>query len=144
MTFLRSVVVWLVFILAESLNGTIRIVWLMPGLGEAQAERISFITGSILVMAIATCFIRWLQATQTAQLLYIGLLWMALTLAFEIALGRFILGYSWLKIAANFNLLNGKLMPIGLGVLTLAPLIAVRIRNTFTSWNPELTIDRSL
>ncbi|MEA5504531.1 hypothetical protein VB735_15680 [Halotia wernerae UHCC 0503] len=63
MIFLRVIVVWLVFILAESLNGTIRIFWLVPALGDRTAHQISFVTGSILVLAIATLFIRWLWAS---------------------------------------------------------------------------------
>jgi hypothetical protein len=53
-----------------------------------------------------------------------------LTIAFEICLGRFILGYSWEQIAADYNLLQGGLMPLGLVWLILAPLIATKIRST--------------
>ena len=133
MIFLRSIVVWLVFILAESLNGTIRIFWLVPSLGDSRAQQIAFLTGSVLVLTIATLFIRWLQASRISQLLSIGMLWMMLTLAFEIALGRFIFGYSWEQIAANFNVLNGGLMPFELALLVLAPLIAARIQDTLTN-----------
>ena len=133
MIFLRSIVVWLVFILAESLNGTIRIFWLVPSLGDSRAQQIAFLTGSVLVLTIATLFIQWLQASRISQLLSIGMLWMMLTLAFEIALGRFIFGYSWEQIAANFNVLNGGLMPFELALLVLAPLIAARIQDTLTN-----------
>ncbi|BAY27685.1 conserved hypothetical membrane protein [Calothrix sp. NIES-2100] len=131
MIFLRSIVVWLVFIFAESLNGTVRNFWLIPSLGDFWAHQISFVTGSILVVAIATIFVKWLDATRTWQLLSIGLLWLLLTLAFEICLGRFILGYSWERIAADYNLLQGGLMPIGLVLLILAPVIAAKIRGVF-------------
>lgn len=133
MIFVRGIVVWLVFILAESLNGTVRIFWLVPSLGDVRAEQISFVTGSILVLAIATLFIRWLQAARVSQLLSVGMLWMVLTLAFEIALGRVIFGYSWEQIAANFKAIDGGLMPFELVLLTLAPLIAARIRGTLTN-----------
>jgi hypothetical protein len=127
-TFLRGIVVWLVFIFAESLNGTIRNLLLVPSLGDFWAHQISFFTGSILVLAIAIVFARWLHASRVSQLLGVGVLWLLLTVAFEIALGRFILGYSWERIAADYNLLQGGLMPIGLVLLTLAPLIAAKIR----------------
>ena len=135
MIFLRSIIVWLVFIIAESLNGTVRNFWLIPTLGDFWAHQISFVMGSILVVAIATIFVRWLDATRTSQLLSIGLLWLLLTLTFEICLGRFILSYSWKRIAADYNLLQGGLMPIGLILLMLAPLIAAKIRGTVTEIN---------
>jgi hypothetical protein len=135
MIFLRSIIVWLVFIVAESLNGTVRNLLLVPSLGDFWAHQISFFMGSILVLAIATIFVKWLHATHTSQLLSIGLLWLLLTLAFEICLGRFILGYSWERIAADYNLLHGGLMPIGLVLLTLAPLITAKIRGVLTDIN---------
>ena len=128
MIFIRGIVVWLVFIVAESLNGTVRTLWLVPALGDLRAHQISFIIGSLLVLAIATIFVRWLQASRVSQLIGVGVLWLLLTVVFEIALGRFIFAYSWERIAADYNLLKGGLMPIGLVLLTLSPLIAAKIR----------------
>ncbi len=128
MIFIKSMVVWLIFILAESLNGAVRMVWLVPSLGDRTAHQISFFTGSIVVLAIATLFIRWLQVTRVSQLLRIGVLWVVLTVGFEMILGRVILGYSWTQIAADYNVLNGGLMPLGLVWLMLSPWIATTIR----------------
>ena len=86
MIFLRSIIVWLVFIVAESLNGTVRNFWLIPTLGDFWAHQISFVMGSILVVAIATIFVRWLDATRTSLFLSFGLLWIVLTLTFEFCL----------------------------------------------------------
>ncbi len=135
MIFIRSIVVWLMFILAESLNGAIRIFWLVPFLGDSRAQPIAFMTGAVLVLTIATLFIRWIQASRVSQLLSVGMLWMMLTLAFEIALGRVVFGYSWEQIATNFNVFNGGLMPFELALLVLAPLIAARIRGALTNFD---------
>lgn len=59
---LKSIVIWFVFILVESLNGTARIFWLVPLLGDSLARQVSFAIGSVLVLTIATLFIRWLHA----------------------------------------------------------------------------------
>jgi len=128
MIILKSIMIWLVFILAESLNGTARIFWLVPFLGDRLAHQISFIIGSVLILAIATLFARWLHVSHFSQLLSVGVLWLVLTVVFEMVLGRFILGYSWQQIGADYNLLQGGLMPIGLVWLTLSPFIAAKIR----------------
>jgi hypothetical protein len=128
MIFIRSLLVWLMFILAESLNGTVRNLWLIPAMGDRLAHQIAFVTGSMLIITIATLFIRWLKAQRISQLLGIGLLWLLLTLGFEIGLGRFILGYSWERIAADYNFAQGGLMPIGLFLVLLSPLIATQLR----------------
>ncbi|MGL4881608.1 MAG: hypothetical protein ACRC8K_11140, partial [Waterburya sp.] len=58
------------------------------------------------------------------------LLWLGLTVGFEIMLGRFVMGLSWERIASDYNLLQGGLMPLGLLVLTLSPLIATKVRGS--------------
>jgi hypothetical protein len=78
MIVLKSLAIWLVFIAAESLNGMIRSLWLVPLLGTLQAHQISFIIGSFLMLAIATLFIRWLHTLHLYQLLGVGILWMVL------------------------------------------------------------------
>lgn len=128
MLLLKSVLVWLVFIMAESLNGTLRIFWLVPLLGDGWAHQVSFITGAMLVIIAATLFIRWLNPVGTAQLIQIGGLWLFLTLLFEIGLGRWVLGYSWAQIGADYNVRQGGLMPFGLLLLILAPFLATKLR----------------
>lgn len=125
---LKSIVIWLVFILAESLNGAARIFWLVPLLDDSLAHQVSFATGSVLVLTIATLFIRWLHTSHVSQLLGVGILWFLLTVVYEICLGLFILGYSWQQIGADYNLVQGGLMPIGLVWLMLSPFVAAKNR----------------
>jgi hypothetical protein len=47
---------------------------------------------------------------------------------FEIGLGRFVIGASWERNGADFNIFGGGLLPIGLSILFLSPLIAAKIR----------------
>jgi hypothetical protein len=131
MIILKSIAIWLVFIVVESLNGTARIFWLEPLIGDRLAHQISFASGSVLILAIATLFIHWLKTSHASQLLNVGVLWLVLTVVFEMILGRFILGYSWQQIGADYNLLQGGLMPIGLVWLTLSPFMAAKIRGIY-------------
>jgi hypothetical protein len=128
MILLKGVMIWLMFIIAESLNGTVRILWLIPAFGDQLAHQISFLMGAILIVTIATIFVSWIQASHISQLLAVGVLWLLLTVGFELILGRFVLGYSWSQIAADYNIYQGGLMPYGLVLLTLSPVIAVKIR----------------
>ena len=59
----------------------------------------------------------------------VGIVWFVLTLAFEIAFGRYVVHASWSRIASDYDLLRGGLLPIGLLVLTAAPLIAAKFRH---------------
>lgn len=124
----RGLAVWLVIILAESIHGTARVLLLQPRVGDLRARQIAFFTGMALILTIALLFIRWIRARDARQLLHVGLLWMAMTLLFEISLGRFALGYSWDRILSDYNLPKGGLMGFGLLFLVIAPRLAARLR----------------
>lgn len=126
---LRGLAVWGVIILAESLHGTARELWLKPLVGDFRARQIAFFTGMAMILTIAVCFVRWLRAESPAQLLHVGALWMGLTLLFEFALGLFVLGYSWARMWEDYNLLRGGLMGLGLLWLLFVPRLAARLRS---------------
>ena len=50
------------------------------------------------------------------------------TLAFEVLFGRFVIGASWERLAADYKVLEGGLLPFGMLVLLLSPLIAAKVR----------------
>ena len=70
----------------------------------------------------------WPGPTRARDLLAVGLLWLVLTLGFEILVGRLVVGASWERLAADYNVLEGGLLPFGMLVLLLSPLIAGRLR----------------
>jgi hypothetical protein len=58
----------------------------------------------------------------------VGFALKALTIAYELALGRFALHLSWAEIASDFDPSHGNLLPIGLLFLMFSPLLAARLR----------------
>ena len=128
MTYLRGFIIWIVIVLAESLHGTARTLLLAPYIGDFKARQVAVFTGAAIILLIAFLSVRWLRARSTGDLIGIGFLWLGLTIVFEIVVGRFILQYPWERIVADYNLLEGGLLPIGLIVLTLSPLIAAKVR----------------
>lgn len=124
----RAFVVWLIFIVAESVLGTLRAVFLQPRVGGAAAQQIGFVTGSLALLLITWLMIRWIRAETNSVLIAIGVLWAALTFVFEMVLGR-ALGKSWDQLLADYNPLRGGLMWLALLLLLFAPLIAGRLRS---------------
>jgi hypothetical protein len=53
---------------------------------------------------------------------------MVLTIAYELALGRFAFHLSWVEIASDFDLSHGSLLPIGLLFVMFSSLLAARLR----------------
>lgn len=128
----RGLLVWLLIMGVESLHGTARRLLLEPSLGDFRARQVAVFTGSALILTIAFLCIRWIGATTRRQLLGLGGLWLVLTVIFEIGLGR-LMGLSWQRIGSDYDLPHGGLMPIGLTLLTLAPLLAEHLRRRLDS-----------
>ena len=123
----RAFAVWLLLITAEVAHGIVRALVLTPVVGDFRARQLGVFTGSLLILLITALTIRWIRANRLRTLLTIGSLWVALTVSFEISLGR-MLGYSWERIASDYNMLEGGLLPIGFVIMATAPLIAVRLK----------------
>ncbi len=68
----------------------------------------------------------WLRADNTKSLLLVGVVWLALTLGFELGIG--LLFRSWDDLLSDYDIVHGGLLPFGLVVLALAPWIAAKMR----------------
>jgi hypothetical protein len=117
-----------VLICAEILHRIARGVFLVPPVGEFRSSQIDVFTGSLIILAIALAFVRWIGASRTTHLLAVGVLWLGLTLAFEFLFGRFVVGASWMRLAADYNVLEGGLLPFGMLLLAVSPLIVSKVR----------------
>jgi hypothetical protein len=123
----RALIIWFVLITAEVVHGGLRTIFLEPVLGDFLARQLTVFTGSILILSIACFSVRWIDARSRESLFAVGLIWLVLTLGFEIGVGRFVFGLSWERLGSDYNIREGGLLPLGLIVLTCSPLIAARL-----------------
>jgi hypothetical protein len=128
MPWFRALLVWLVIIVAESVHGTLRTLYLAPAIGDFPARRVGVFIGTAIIFAIALAFTPWIGAETRRQLFGIGALWVALTVAFEVWLGRAVLHFEWGRILGDYDLSRGGLMGFGLLAMFFIPLLAARIR----------------
>jgi hypothetical protein len=136
MALLRAFAVWLVLLLVESVHGIVRRLVIEPWIGDFSARQISVFTGSVLILIVTYVFVDWIGAKTARQLTLVGAMWVVLTLAFEIGMGRFVLDYSWERVLSDFNLARGGLLSIGLLIMGLAPRITASFRRVRAS-SPE-------
>ena len=124
----RALAVWLLIIGAETVHGVIRTLFLVPLVGDFRARQLGVLTGSLLILAIAHLCIDWIRARRTIDLVMIGAAWVVLTLMFEIGLGR-LAGYPWERVLADYDVARGGLLPFGLLVMALSPVVAAKWMN---------------
>ena len=105
----RGLVVWFLIMLAETIHGMLRGLLLVPLVGDTTAGRIGWPVGVILVMAISLMTVRWTGMTRRQDLLPLGVLWAALTFAFEVLIG-FLRGLDAPELLAAINPLAGGLI----------------------------------
>jgi hypothetical protein len=130
MYLVRAFLVWLVIVVAESVHGTLRQLFLAPLVGDFPARRIAFFVGMLLIFLIAYFFIRWIDAPSVKSLFAIGLLWAILTLLFEFSSGFFVLGYSRERMFEDYDVSRGGMMGAGLLFMLFVPYLAARWRGT--------------
>ena len=126
--FLRSVIVWLLIALAETLHGILRVRLLNRRIGDRHARQVGVLTGSIMILLIGWLTMPWIGPASIPQCLTIGALWLALMLTFEFGLGHWIFRFSWRRLRADFDLRKGGLLSLGMAVLFLTPLITAKLR----------------
>lgn len=136
MFLLRATAVWLVLMVAEVIHGILRGLLLLPVVGDFRARQIGVFVGSLLVLALTYLLVRWIRAASPVRLLVVGCLWVVLTLLFECALGRLVLGMPWDRIGQDYDLPRGGLMPIGLIVMALSPLLTAWLRGEASTGRP--------
>jgi hypothetical protein len=125
----RALAVWLIIMFAEFIHGLLRTAFLVPYVGDFQSRQIGVFSGSLLILIIACLTVRWISADTIQSLTLVGFFWLSLTLVFELGFGRFVFRLSWQRLASDYDIVRGGLLPFGLIFLTLSPLISARLRD---------------
>lgn len=124
----RAAIVWMVIMLAETVQRAARELFIAPVVGGLRARQLGVFVGCGLIFIIAWFMARWLNARTRREQLLVGAFWVVLTLVFEFALGR-AMGAGWPRILADYNPLQGGLMLLGLAFMFCTPmLVKARLR----------------
>jgi hypothetical protein len=102
-------------VLAESAQGALRRVLSSPDV-EFAVRQASVITGALVIFAITWFCMRWMKLRSATRALAVGLLWVAMTVAFELALGR-AMALGWER----------RLIPLELAAMALTPWLVRRL-----------------
>lgn len=131
----RAAVVWLGIVVAEVLHGVLRTIFLVPYVGLHRSNQIGVFSASLIILVIVRFSIGWLlkwePEARPGWLLGVGAAWTVLMLVFEWSAGHYLLGRTWDELAQDYRLSQGGLLPLGMLVLWLSPLIAAR------NWRPR-------
>ena len=123
----RLLLAWLVMLGVSVLNGIARDVGYGRELDPLVAHQLSTLYGMTLLGVVIGAYAwRWPFASAAAAW-RAGCLWLALTVAFEFIFFRYVTGHSWSELLANYDLAAGRLWPLLLLWIALAPEVFRRL-----------------
>lgn len=125
--FARVFGIWLLLVATETVHGIVRRFLLEPQLGDFRARQVGVFTGALLIVLVFGLTLGWLGSHSRRRWWQLGVLWLALTLAFELAIGRAV-GLSWERISSDFDPRRGGLLAFGMLVIAIAPRIVAARR----------------
>lgn len=126
--FYRAFVLWLLLMVVAIANGVLRekllMGWLDPG--TAQIVSTAMLTALILLVTVLT--VGWMKLRGRPRYLAVGVIWVALSIAFEFLFGHYVLGESWQALLAAYRIDRGSPWPVFLLVVLVAPYLAATLR----------------
>ena len=128
--YLLALAVWLLlFVVAFSL-GAVRELLIAPAIGEPSAHVVGTLAFVAVLLGITVAFVRRIRPRcSLTDLWLVGLLWLALTLAFEFLFFHYAAGKPWEVLLADYNVLQGRIwVLVPLTELFGPPLIGWLIR----------------
>lgn len=120
--FLFALGIWFIFIIAAILNGVLRNSFIAPKVGEHAGHVFSTIILICVILVGTYLFISNLNINYTkTDLLLVGAFWLILTILFEFIFGHYVIGHSWSKLFADYNILKGRVWSFVLLITFIAP-----------------------
>ncbi|MDD5360306.1 MAG: hypothetical protein PHI79_05895 [Sulfurovaceae bacterium] len=124
----RALAAWFFIAVAESIQGTIRRIFILPVIGDLRAHQVGILIASVIIFIISWICIRWIGARTFSEQLKVGALWVVLMAIFEVSLGL-AFGYSQERIFSDYNIAEGRLMIFGMIFMLFAPALAAKARD---------------
>ena len=127
--YLQAIGLWVVFAIITVFFGAFREIIFIPATGlEGNLARAILLPLAFFYIFSLT-FLLFKKTSVPFSLsdsMKIGLLWLILTLIFEFSFGGLIMGHSFEKLLADYNLLEGKTWSLFLVCMLIAPYIVVK------------------
>ena len=123
----KYVLAWFPMVAIAIANGALRESWYGQHLSELTAHQISTLTAVVLFGAYIWFVVQFWSPTSKAQAIAIGLLWLVMTIAFEFLFGHFVAGHTWERLLHDYNLLAGRVWPLVLVWVAVAPYLFFRM-----------------
>lgn len=105
-----------------------------PYTDELLTHQISSVIFCMVIFAVTYMFLKYSGVSGTSmQFIYVGLMWVRLTVSFELFFGHFVIGYSWQRLLYDYNIFEGRIWLLVLIVTATSPWLANRMIGVSTN-----------
>lgn len=119
---IRIAALCMVLACAETLHGIVRITIVIPRIGKERAVKLSALTGTVLAFMICWLLVPGIGLRSASAHLALGIGLAAFMAGFDVAIGRWLMRKSWVKIWPDFDPRTGNYLLYGLCALCFIPL----------------------
>lgn len=96
-------------------------------LGEWYTHLLSVVSSSAAVFLLGALFLADYPVDGDGSLLWLGTLWLGMSVIFELLLRRVVLGMAWPQVFFDYNLRRGRLYVLLLLTVFITPLASYRL-----------------
>ena len=125
---LKAIGFWFLLMVLAILNGTVRIKLIIPNTGLTVGLAISTVMLCALILLATWLSIGWIGPRTAPQAWAIGLLWLAMTLAFEFGAGHYLFKKPWNELLVDYDVTQGRIWVLVPIVTLLAPWLMAKVR----------------
>jgi hypothetical protein len=125
---LRAVLIWCALLVIASINGIAREAVLIPRIGDVAGRAVSTVALSVLIIILTWISIAWIAPRSTLQAWVVGVIWVALTLAFEFLAGHYVFHNPWSRLLEDYNVLRGRLWILVLVTTLVSPRVCAGLQ----------------
>lgn len=126
---LRAVLIWCALLVVASINGAAREAVLIPRIGEVGGRAVSTLALSTFIVVLTWISIGWIAPRSAQQAWAVGVMWVALTLAFEFLAGHYLFHNPWSRLLEDYNVIRGRIWILVLITTLVSPRVCAGLRH---------------
>ncbi len=124
----KYILAWFPLIFIAIANGLFREKFLASCLNELQAHQMSTASMILLFGVYVWILFKIWSPISANQAIFIGIIWLFLTVIFEFLFGHYVAGHSWAKLLNDYNVLQGRVWVLVLIWIFIAPYIVYQMQ----------------
>jgi hypothetical protein len=124
---LWHILAWFPMTVIAIANGVLRVGTYGKRMSELRAHQVSTLTGVLFIGLFIALLGYFLPLRAASEAWTVGAAWLVMTVAFEFLFGHYVAKHSWERLLQDYNLLKGRIWPLILVWIAVAPYLFFRL-----------------